>query len=612
MPIGLSILLTSLVYSIFLNFLYYTKLHIKNHETKIFGMMIVTNIIGIFLEIFCYISVAYMNTLMSIIASKIFLIYIISFIFLFLLYVLLISINETDVEKFEQKYNNIKKVLIIVYAIFVVIAMLLKLEVFNNELYAYSYGPATIIVYGAYAICSIVCIISLINNYKNLKNKKYLPIFIYMFLGGIVAVIQFIYPWLTLITSMETFLTFVMYFTIENPDVKMIEQLRISEEKAVKATNAKSDFLSSMSHELRTPLNAIIGFSNGILEDDDINSETRDDVKNIVVASDSMLELVNGILDISKIEANKLDVINVEYSFRKAFDELVLLAKARLGDKPLDFRYHYDESLPEWLYGDVGKVKQVIINLLTNAIKYTKEGYIDFRINSVIVNNVVRIIVSVEDSGIGIKQENISKLFTKFDRLGVEKDTDVEGTGLGLAVTKKLVELMNGKIVVQSVYGKGSRFTFSVDQLIVTGEKLAEIEKRQKEEEKKVFKDYSNKTILIVDDNTLNIKVVERLLKVYKVNIDSALSGREAIEKIKSGKQYNLIFMDDMMPEMNGLETLNNLKAIPGFNIPVASVTGNATEGTREKYLKDGFNDYLSKPLDKNELDRIIKTYLNR
>ena len=398
-----------------------------------------------------------------------------------------------------------------------------------------------------------------------------------------------------------------MYFTIENPDIKMIEQLNIARDQAEKANAAKTDFLSNMSHEIRTPLNAIVGFSNLLLDDESVPDKAKDEVRDIVMASDNLLEIVNGILDISKIEANKLEIVNNEYSTKKVIDELIALSKGRLGDKPIEFKTNFDKSLPPVLYGDASRIKQICVNILTNAIKYTKEGWIEFKISSVIKDNICRLIISVEDTGIGIKEKNIDKLFNKFERLDLEENVTIEGTGLGLAITKKLVDLMHGKIVVQSVFGKGSKFTVCLDQRIVENPTIKVESEKIVNEEITV----NNKKVLLVDDNKINLKVAERLLETYGIETESVDSGFACLDKIKAGEKYDLIMLDDMMPRMSGVETLKKLKEIPGFNMKVIALTANALTGMKEKYLADGFDDYLAKPINKDELNKIINKYLN-
>ena len=385
----------------------------------------------------------------------------------------------------------------------------------------------------------------------------------------------------------------------------MLEQVELAKEQAERANKAKTDFLSSMSHEIRTPLNAIVGFSQS-LKTEELSQSAMEEVNDIIEASETLLDTVNGILDISKIEANKIEIIDSVYNFDKVFDELVALSKARLGeDKPIEFRYSKAEDTPKYLYGDYARVKQVILNFLTNAIKYTKEGYIDFKVKNIQNNGICRLIITVEDSGIGIKKESINKLFDKFERLDNENST-IEGTGLGLAITKKLVELMHGKIVVQSIYGKGSQFMVIIDQKLVAEKDIPKEEVTQDN----TTKDYSNKKILVVDDNKLNLKVAARLLKAYNVEIEEVESGFECLDLIGGGNTYDLILMDDMMPKKSGKETFKELKADPSFNIPVVILTANAISGMKEQYLAEGFNDYLAKPIEKPELDRVIRKYL--
>ena len=470
----------------------------------------------------------------------------------------------------------------------------------------YSYGPSVDLLFAIIAVMIVAMILVLLINIKNLRKKKVLPIIVFVILMGISAIIQNIWPHILLANFFFSIVTCLMYFTIENPDVKMIEQLNIARDQADKANSAKSDFLSSMSHEIRTPLNAIVGFSES-LKEEDLPVNAKEEVNDIISASQSLLEIVNGILDISKIEANKLEIINNEYDIHKMFKDLVSLTKVRIGDKPIELKVNIDQSIPQVLYGDHTRVKQIILNLLTNAAKYTEKGFIEFNVQSVIKDEMCRLIISVKDSGKGIKEENIDKLFTKFERSD-EKNSTIEGTGLGLAITKKLINLMNGNIVVQSEYQKGSNFIVSLDQALV---KNPTIINKEEEQQNQVKTSYKDKKILIVDDNELNLKVAQRLLQSYEMQIDTVLSGDEALTKIRANEHYDLILLDDMMPHKSGSETLIELRQIENFNIPVVVLTANAIEGMKEKYLEMGFDDYLAKPISKDELKRVLLKYLN-
>ena len=600
---NLYFLIISFIYLVLVMIIYFVKKKIKTKENKIFSILLVTSLIGIIIDFLSvYMAFNNIHTFIFRFINQLYLVYLLTWISLMTIYCIVISAKTNDT-------YILTKIIIILYIPMLIFLLLYPLDYTVNGNEFYTHGLSAKIMYMLSTIYVFIMIILLIKNLKDIRQKKYVPIIFYIVIGTIVTLIQLTNPSILIITSMETFVTILMYFTIENPDMKLINELNIAKDQADKANQAKSDFLSSMSHEIRTPLNAIVGFSQALSEED-LPEEAKDEVKDIIMASNGLLEIVNGILDISKIESGKIEIVNSEYEFKEIFDSLVALSKARMGDKPLDFRVHYDESIPAVLYGDHTRVKQVILNILTNAIKYTREGYVDFKVSSIVKGDICRLIISVEDSGIGIKQENISKLFSKFERLDLDKNITIEGTGLGLAITKKLVELMNGKIVVQSIYGKGSKFTIAIDQRIVK----KQLDKKEEKVEEVTSKaiDVSGKKVLIVDDNKINLKVASRLLQGYQVITEEVDSGFTCIDKIKAKEVYDLILMDDMMPKMSGVETLQKLKEIDGFNIPVVALTANAITGMKEKYLADGFTDYLAKPIDKNELNNIISKYLNK
>lgn len=602
MSVGISFTLCSLFYSILLCVVFFYKKRLPILENKIYGLLTITSLFGTAIGVPCFYCMKYKEIvpILNIIMSRGYLIYLLTWISLFTSYIFVICNKNPKKEKTG---------LISISAIYIILLcfiLVLPLYYVSEGDIVYSYGPAANLMYLASGLDLIIIIISLLRNIKIVKSKKCLPLFAFIILGSVVMVIQKLNPGLLLITSMETFVTFLMYFTIENPDLKLIEELNVARNQAEKANAAKTDFLSNMSHEIRTPLNAIVGFSQTLGEEPTLSPIAKDHVKDILTASDNLLEIVNGVLDISKIEANKLEIINTEYNFRKVFNELKTLTKAKIGEKPIELRVVYDESIPEVLYGDYVRIKQIILNLLTNAAKYTKEGFIEFKVSSVKTNDVCRLIVSVEDSGIGIQKDKIDQLFTKFGRLDLENNITIEGTGLGLAITKRLVELMNGKIVVQSVYGKGSKFTVAIDQRIVEMKKAPEFSTEQLQK----IVDISGKKVLVVDDNKLNLKVAGMLLQKYNLEVEEVLSGFECIEKIESGHNYDLILMDDMMPKMSGVETLKKLKENVDFKVPTIALTANAISGMKEKYLQDGFTDYLPKPIDKQELDKLLKKYL--
>lgn len=506
-------------------------------------------------------------------------------------------------------FNNLKKLIVIIYAILIFGILLspVNLILINNTIDSNGLSMQ-ILLLGAviYIFMIFVSVINMIVNKNFGKNqKKLFPLFCLIIILVILMLMKTFLPHIIIQNLIFSFVSLIMYFTIENPDVKMIEQLEVARDQANKANQAKTDFLSSMSHEIRTPLNAIVGFSDCIMDAKDLD-EAKENAHDIVNASQTLLEIVNGILDISKIEAGKIEIVNSKYNALETFNELAKLITPKMREKGLDFSFNIAEDLPNALFGDHANIKKVITNLLSNACKYTDRGFVHYEVNCVNSNGVCKLIISVEDSGQGIKKEDVDKLFTKFQRLDEEKNATIEGTGLGLAITKQLVELMGGRIIVHTLYGKGSKFT------VVLNQKIEDMEVQETKKIKTTL-DLHDVKILLVDDTALNLKVATKLLERYNANsIVTCSSGYACLEKIKNGDVFDIILLDDMMPHLSGIETLKKLKEVSGFNIPVVVLTANAISGMREKYLADGFDDYLAKPIEKEQLILVINNILGR
>ena len=407
---------------------------------------------------------------------------------------------------------------------------------------------------------------------------------------------------------------------LEQKYAELEEASRLAEEErrqALAADDAKGKFLAHMSHEIRTPINAVLGMNTMILRETK-DMQIKEYALDIQNASQNLLSLINDILDFSKIESGKLEIIRVEYDMSSMIHDISNMISVKARDKNLAFEIHLDENLPSKLFGDDVRIRQILVNLLNNGVKYTHQGSVSLSIKGRKEDGKVLLDFEVADTGIGIKEEDISKLFKEFERIEEKRNRNIEGTGLGMNITVQLLALMNSTLQVESEYGKGSKFSFTIEQQIADSTPIGNLEERIREQ----MVDYSymevftapDAQILVVDDNATNLKVFVSLLKTTKVNVDVADGGKACLEMVKK-KRYDLIFLDHMMPDLDGIETLHRMKEMPDSmcdGVPVIALTANAITGAKEMYLAEGFDAFLSKPINPEKLEQMILLLLPR
>lgn len=403
--------------------------------------------------------------------------------------------------------------------------------------------------------------------------------------------------------NIQGYLAWIFDMTFINQYTNEMIQLKEASEQA---SRAKTNFLAHMSHEIRTPMNAIVGYADLALRNQNIG-QIREYLKNIKTASDTLLHLINEILDITKIETGKMEMVNITYRFDSLMEELRSMMGAQAGKAGLALRMEIDEKIPRCLFGDKVKLQEILTNLINNAIKYTEKGSITVRVfQKERTEQHVFLCIEIEDTGIGIEEKNFSKIFDKFEQFDKKRNYQIEGSGLGLAIVKSFVEMMDGKITFESEYGKGTKFIIHLWQGIGAAEENGADKKECGETVINAGR------VLVVDDNELNCDVAQGILEILGVDADTISSGRKCLALLQAGKPYDVIFMDHMMPDMDGVETLHAIRKMGGIfkDLPIVLLTANAVSGVKDEMIKEGFDDFLSKPIDIEELQRVLIRFL--
>ncbi len=590
------LILYALILSITLNIMYFIRKHINSNEAKIFSKILFSNLLGLMLELMCiYMSNKFSPTsLPAIIFTRAYLIYLITYLLFMTLYNYVLCYTTEKQKKLEH-YKKLRNISYTIYAVCVVMCMALPLQTEKG----YAIGPAVNFVYLCSTICINVWFIPMIKNRKIIEHKKFVPLYIFILLIIIVAIIQRIYPQATLITIVEFLIVFIMYHTIENPDMKMLDEVHKAKVISDNANEEKTLFLYNMTNEIRGITKDIDKETDNILDETDNKKidveEINNSARNIKGSTAKFTTMTNEILDISSIDSASVRIYNEKYNIKRLLKELVGIYKPKAQNKNLDFRVSIASDIPEYLYGDGINLKKVLTIILDNSIKYTNNGYIEFNINTIIKGDIVRLIISVEDSGIGMKAEDINKIFTK-----KQEREDNHNLNNNLYNAKRLITLMNGTIVPSSSYGSGTTMKIILDQKYDTID--TDINKYDNI--------YDKKKILLIDDSPSSEKLFNKILSGTNIELTSVKLGKEGLEKIRNKEKYDLILLDEELEPQNGHIIMRKLLEIRNFNTKVILLTKDNKYDYDDSYLQEGFTDYIIKSSDKEEMLNKINKYL--
>ena len=586
MSTGIFFLIEALIYMILLLFIYFNKKRFKSEENKIYTFLMLTSLTELLLELILdYVGPMYETIpLISYLIARLYCIFLQLWITALCLYIVIITLNMNKLEKYKK---NIKYIFSIILLVFSFLIFKLPINFYYNGEINYTYGPSVNIVYISSMIFTFVGIICLFCSKKNIKDKRFLPLMMFIIVGGLCSYLQYKNPGLLLAVPVHAFITFLMYFTIENPDMKLLKEMHKAKEISDNANEEKTMFLYNMTQEIRNTTDKINDEADIILDSDSLEQD-KDSARNIKGETAKFRSTVNDIMDVSAIDTSSIKIYNSKYNIKNLLKEIVSMYNGVCMNKGLEFRTNIEHDIPELLYGDSIGLKKSIMNILNTSIKNTLKGYIEFNVNTIRKNDICRLIITIEDSGIGIKSSELEKI-------------KIDNKNISLAY--KLITLMNGTMVISSDYGIGSKIKIVLDQRVVDN---------ISREEKQYNEVYNNKKILIVDDSEAGIKIIEKLLKGSNIIIDKAFTGRECLDKIRSKNKYDVILLDEELSQIKGYELLIKLKEIRSFNIPVILLSKDNSYEYNGEYKRLGFSGILIKPIKKEILITSINKFMKK
>ena len=585
----------SLVFMLIFLITYFSKRRLKNKDNSIYSFLIITNIIGLIIDIIGYITMhnLNLNSFLNIIISKLNLIYYFTWLYLFVIYIIYISkITKNSI------FSNISKIKYICYLINISFILILPLYINNEGDKIYSYGPSASYVYFISIIFAIIIIYCLFRNLKKITKKEFIPLILFVILGLIVMLVQMIFPTVLLLLYSESIITAIMFFTIENPDVKMLNELYKNKEIMESNYEDKYNFLFEITQESRNPLKSIENICSNIEEEKDIKV-IKENVKDLSNLAKRLDFTINNVMNVSTLDAQKINIIDKKYNLKKVCEELTKRVSLE-NKKDIEFKYNIPHN-DLYLYGDDMKIKQVLYSLIVNSLEKTNVGYVEFKVNVIEKYDYARVIFMVTDSGPGIEIDKINEILSSTGALDKEEVELLNKKEVDVKLCQKVIKLMGGNLMIKSDLGKGSEFILTIDQRVYH------------DETKSILSNYENvvnnyqKALIVSQDKTL-ISKVKNILNKNDVSYSVLYYGLDVVDKIKSHKKYDFILISDEMKEVSGLSTLKEMQKVKGFSSPCIVMLNESKKGLAKHYIEDGFSDYIINE-DIDSLNKIIQKY---